>query len=455
VPAEPHAVAILRARLAGGDIDERRFESALRRLEAESPQGVPPGRKGEADVALATGRIGEAEYDERLRAAADAAAADAEPPSATSSVAPPLNSSSASDPLVEDEPIDVDYEVVGPGSLPVRPSTDLAPPAPAGSRRPVLFGLAGAAVVIALSAYLGLRPRAVDDRVETVQGEPVRVFVLRNDVRMGDDPDAVVTAAPDRGTATVGGGGAWIDYVAAEDFVGEDRFSYRASGDAFGTATGTVLVAVVPRPNTPPSVVDDEVEVQTGRTATVYPLENDEDPEGDDLALAVETPPQHGEVEVTDGGSVTYTPERGYVGADSFTYSATDADGASAVATVRIAVAPPPLEVVADGPFSVGRNKYWVWSISHSEPARVRVEVTQTRGSRSELRVMRASEHYKWRDKEPFRDFPQFYTTLRRGDTYRQTDVLPAGEYVVVLFYPPNRFDQAPMRADVKITTGG
>jgi len=45
------------------------------------------------------------------------------------------------------------------------------------------------------------------------------------------------------------------------------------------------------------------------------------------------------------GTSITYTPVRGYAGADSFTYTATNLDGTSAPATVDMTVSPPVLTI--------------------------------------------------------------------------------------------------------------
>lgn len=45
------------------------------------------------------------------------------------------------------------------------------------------------------------------------------------------------------------------------------------------------------------------------------------------------------------GTSITYTPVRGYAGADSFTYTATNLDGTSAPATVDVTVSPPVLTI--------------------------------------------------------------------------------------------------------------
>ena len=54
------------------------------------------------------------------------------------------------------------------------------------------------------------------------------------------------------------------------------------------------------------------------------------DPDGDPLALAIADGPSKGSLGAIAGGTVTYTPGAGESGADSFTYTAEDGDGASA-----------------------------------------------------------------------------------------------------------------------------
>src|SRR5690606_11230598 len=62
--------------------------------------------------------------------------------------------------------------------------------------------------------------------------------------------------------------------------------------------------------------------------------------------INIVTPPAHGAASVV-GTTLTYTPENGYLGADSLTYNATGPGGASQTRTVTITVNPPALPTVA------------------------------------------------------------------------------------------------------------
>ncbi|MEX2188277.1 MAG: Ig-like domain-containing protein [Pirellulales bacterium] len=70
-------------------------------------------------------------------------------------------------------------------------------------------------------------------------------------------------------------------------------------------------------------------------------LLNDVDPDGDFLTAALVSPPAHGTLEFSADGGFVYTPNAGFVGADAFTYRASDGTRQSAVATVVINVTPP------------------------------------------------------------------------------------------------------------------
>jgi len=70
-------------------------------------------------------------------------------------------------------------------------------------------------------------------------------------------------------------------------------------------------------------------------------LDNDSDPDNDQLAAVVVTPPQHAaNFTFSPNGSFSYTPDANFNGPDSFTYRATDGTLSSATVTVTITVNP-------------------------------------------------------------------------------------------------------------------
>ncbi|MEP6842643.1 MAG: Ig-like domain-containing protein [Pseudolysinimonas sp.] len=78
-----------------------------------------------------------------------------------------------------------------------------------------------------------------------------------------------------------------FEYMANADSAGTDTFSYVVE-DAYGKqAIGTILIGVIPRPTSAarPNAVNDSIEMQPGKVATVGVLLNDSDPSGYKISL--------------------------------------------------------------------------------------------------------------------------------------------------------------------------
>ncbi len=99
-----------------------------------------------------------------------------------------------------------------------------------------------------------------------------------------------------------------------------------------------VVETLGPPPNVPPVLADDAATTANDLAVVVDVLENDGDPDGGPapLSIASVTQPAHGTSSI-EFGRVRYEPAPGYVGPDSFRYTATDGE-ASRQATVRVTV---------------------------------------------------------------------------------------------------------------------
>lgn len=122
------------------------------------------------------------------------------------------------------------------------------------------------------------------------------------------------------------------------------------------TASSTIVVGAP----TPPVCAGLPVGVLSGQAATVALGCADAPADaGDSLVFAIVSVPSHGTLTGFDGaaGTVTYTPDPGYAGADAFSFDAIDAQGVSGVASVAIAVSAPPANLtrpVLTGTAAVG-----------------------------------------------------------------------------------------------------
>lgn len=139
-----------------------------------------------------------------------------------------------------------------------------------------------------------------------------------------------ITASPAHGTLSISGTS--VSYTPTAGYTGADSFSYTAT-NSFGTssaATATLNVYSVP-----PSLTANAVKTAVAAGSSANPVVLNIT--GQATSVAVATPPSHGTVTII-GTSVTYTPNAGYSGTDSFTYTATNANGTSPAGTATIVV---------------------------------------------------------------------------------------------------------------------
>ncbi|MDX2343158.1 MAG: Ig-like domain-containing protein, partial [Acidimicrobiia bacterium] len=79
--------------------------------------------------------------------------------------------------------------------------------------------------------------------------------------------------------------------------------------------------------NRPPVAVDDSDVTDQDTPVVITVLDDDSDPDGHDFAVSDTTPPANGSVTVNPDGTITYTPNTGFVGTDTFTYTICELDG--------------------------------------------------------------------------------------------------------------------------------
>ncbi|MFC3690054.1 Ig-like domain-containing protein [Aquipuribacter hungaricus] len=176
-------------------------------------------------------------------------------------------------------------------------------------------------------------PVAVADSYATQAGAPVALAVRANDTDADGDPLTVaVVAGPADGTLGLAPDGTGT-YTPRAGFRGTDSFTYRVSDGQGGTSAP---VTVTVRVNGAPVADDDAESTPTDQAVTLDVRDGDSDPDGDPLTVTAVTQGAHGAVRVDAAGTVTYTPSTGWAGTDSFTYTLSDGQGASATGTVTV-----------------------------------------------------------------------------------------------------------------------
>ena len=169
-------------------------------------------------------------------------------------------------------------------------------------------------------------PSAVADPISLDENTFKEVTVSANDTDAnGDQLFLLRNTQPAHGFADCYQFGVPItcDYNPGYLFHGTDSFTYVVSDRHGGRATGTVT-ATVAQVNQAPDVSGERVVAFRNEALPVNVRTNDSDPEGQALTYSVTTPASHGTATCTTAGACTYTPSTGYLGNDTFGYTASD-----------------------------------------------------------------------------------------------------------------------------------
>ncbi|MDH5556855.1 MAG: Ig-like domain-containing protein, partial [Alphaproteobacteria bacterium] len=186
-------------------------------------------------------------------------------------------------------------------------------------------------------------PSGYEDIVLTVAAPGV----LGNDtVQPGDTAVLDANVAPEAGAVALAADGSFV-YTPAANYSGTATFTYHTTdaGLVTNSNVATVTITVTARPDAP-FAGDDAYETMQDTDLVLLVADtillNDGDADGDTLRVSLfGDGPANGTVSYNNGqGRLTYRPNAGFVGVDSFQYSVSDGDPLTpdAVATVTVTV---------------------------------------------------------------------------------------------------------------------
>ena len=140
---------------------------------------------------------------------------------------------------------------------------------------------------------------------------------------------------------------------------------YNSSNTIEGSVTTTFTIVekepIVPV-NITPVANPDTISLDQDSSVTIDVLVNDTDADGDSLSISSIGSAGNGAVIINDNNTVTYTPNTGYYGADSFNYVVSDgtdsATGTVAVTINEVMIDEIPSEVISILKINVGGSKY-------------------------------------------------------------------------------------------------
>src|SRR5437870_948427 len=184
-------------------------------------------------------------------------------------------------------------------------------------------------------------PTADNKSVNTKAGTPVTITLtatspIPNDVNLKFS----VLSMPQNGKLATGTTSNTVTYTPNPGFSGTDTFTYKATdGQGVSSNIATVTITVSAVQNNPPTADNKAVSTNAGTPVQITLTGHDPLPLHDVLKLSVVVNPTHGNLSSTTSNTVTYTPNPGFSGTDTFTYKATDGQGVSSnIATVTITV---------------------------------------------------------------------------------------------------------------------
>jgi hypothetical protein len=177
-------------------------------------------------------------------------------------------------------------------------------------------------------------PVANAQTVSVLAGTPINITLSGSDPE-GSPLSYAVVSNPANGTLS--GTAPNLRYTSNTGFSGADSFTFRTNDGALNSTTATITINV--RANTAPVANAQSVTTPAGTAVNITLTGSD--PEGSPLTYAIVGNPASGTLSGT-APNVTYTPNAGFNGTDSFTFRVNDGALNSPNATVTINVTAPP-----------------------------------------------------------------------------------------------------------------
>ena len=169
-------------------------------------------------------------------------------------------------------------------------------------------------------------PRADDENTDslTIAEDTNGQIIIAYTDPEGDDVSASLKTNVANGTLTSNADGS-VTYTPNANFNGTDSLVYTVS-DGTVSFDKTVTITVTPV-NDAPVFADASVTIEMDQDTVATDTATASDIDGDTLTYSVSGAAANGTATVNASGAVTYTPNAGYVGPDSFTLTVSDGKG--------------------------------------------------------------------------------------------------------------------------------
>lgn len=175
-------------------------------------------------------------------------------------------------------------------------------------------------------------PIAVNDDVNILPGQHINIDVLSNDSDPDGDALYISNVTNRNSELSVSINNDTLTISASADFTGTAQVDYKISDGTEESNTATVFIDAITL-NTAPIAQDDFVDIQQGQAISIDVLQNDSDPDGDDIYLNAILTTSSGRSWITSG-EIFYTPDAQFSGAAFIDYQIIDANGEASEASV-------------------------------------------------------------------------------------------------------------------------
>ena len=193
-----------------------------------------------------------------------------------------------------------------------------------------------------------------DQVLPGIAGNEIAVSLTGSDID-GDALTYTIVTPPAKGKLFKVANGATGDQITSENTILADNnvificdatesgdnytsFTFKANDGKVDSNIGTVTFNITVS-NHAPVAVDDTAATYQDHAITIPVLSNDSDVDGDTLSIQSVSQPTSGQVTNT-ATDITFTPNSGFKGTDTFNYIITDGKGATAQANVTVTVNP-------------------------------------------------------------------------------------------------------------------
>ncbi|MFO7936786.1 MAG: Ig-like domain-containing protein [Kiritimatiellia bacterium] len=185
----------------------------------------------------------------------------------------------------------------------------------------------------------------------------------------GNDPESdpltfSVVVPPDHGTLT--GTPPQVTYQPLADYNGSDLFAFKANDGNLDSSNAIVNISITPVNDAP---IAQDSAVTTDENQAVAVVLSSTDVDGDQLTYQIAENPAHGTLTGTEP-ILTYTPDSGYYGVDSFRYVAVDPQGAtsdSAIVSITVNLVNEP-PVAMPQSITLAENTYVAIVLAGTDP---------------------------------------------------------------------------------------